>query len=110
MTNEQWLKHLGIQADWLPSRLAVMADYGENRWWEAEDLRRVAREQLDAPYLLVPARDYHRGMCLLLGREVAVEEFRASNIPTLRQEASKAWRQYRGGHGLWRDAHLGQEG
>lgn len=69
---------------------AMAAKYGDNRWWESEDLRELAYHQIMEPVLMCEFSDFHKGIERLLGRPVWTHEF-GVNMDGLREEARKAY-------------------
>jgi predicted nuclease of predicted toxin-antitoxin system len=70
--------------------LAIREKYGDNKWWEAEDLRILAYYQLKEDVLITRFTDFHAGIELLLGRPVWTHEF-AINRDSLIEDAEKAF-------------------
>lgn len=68
----------------------VAAKYGDNHWWESEDLRELAYYQIAEPVLMCEFSDFHKGIERLLGRPVWTHEF-GVNMDGLREEARKAY-------------------
>ena len=60
--------------------------YGENHWWESEELLQVAMYQIFEDVLMVDFSLYHQGLEKLVGRPVFTHEF-ALNVEGLREEA-----------------------
>jgi len=67
----------------------AIAKYGENHWWESDDLIIVARHQIFEKILLVDFDLFLQGIGKLLGRPVWTHEF-GLNIEGLRKEAKEA--------------------
>lgn len=70
--------------------LAKMQKYGNNAWWNADDLRILAYFQLKEETLMVTFDEFHEGVEMLLGRPVWTHEF-GINIEGLIEEAEKAF-------------------
>ena len=66
------------------------AMYGDNHWWESDDLRTIGYYQLETKILLVPFARFHEGLELLLGRGVQTFEL-GVNYEGIKQEAQAAW-------------------
>ena len=61
--------------------------YGDNKWWECEDLRVVGYYQLNESILITHSfSEFHEGVEKLLGHPVWTHEFGCS-LPRLREEA-----------------------
>lgn len=61
--------------------------YGDNKWWECEDLRVVAYYQLNEPILITHSfEEFHEGVEKLLGHPVWTHEFGCS-LQILKEEA-----------------------
>jgi len=67
-----------------------MEKYGDNKWWESENLKEIAYYQFNEDVLLIDFVKYHEAMEKLLGRSVFTHEF-GLNIEGLKQEVEKAW-------------------
>lgn len=67
---------------------AARAKYGNNRWWESDDLRRVAWYQIHEDVLCVTPQRFHAGVELLLGRPVDIGELIGDAII---RAADEAW-------------------
>lgn len=71
--------------------LATRAKYGNNRWWDADDLRILAYYQLQEEILMVPFAEFHKGVEQLLGRPVWTHEFGSIGILDLIEESEKSF-------------------
>ena len=66
----------------------TMEKYGDNKWWEFEDKREMAKWQIFEPILMVVFSDFHEGVESLLDYPVWTHEF-ATDIVRLRTDARK---------------------
>lgn len=71
--------------------IGVKAKYGDNNWWDADDLRILAYYQLKEDTLIVPFHEFQKGVMQLLGRPVWTNEFSSINITGLIEESEKAY-------------------
>lgn len=109
MTNEEYVQAITQDVEAQKKVLAVLATYGNNRWWLSADARVRAYYQLHEHIQVLPDfSQFHDDLEKLLGRPVWTHEF-AVNIEQLRQEAQKAWqgtlptpeeRQHNAEHGI----------
>jgi hypothetical protein len=68
---------------------SVIKKYGDNKWWQSNDLIEIAKYQLFEKVLMVDFSKFHEGVEILLGRPVLTHEF-GLNIEGLREEAKIA--------------------
>lgn len=90
MTNEQYCRTMTNDEKTIDKMLIVMDKYIDNRWWLADDIKRMCYFQLQEKILLIEFEIFHKGVELLLGRGVQTIEF--SSMRTLYEEAAKKYK------------------
>lgn len=60
----------------------TMEKYGDNKWWEFEDKREMAKWQIFEPILMVDFSDFHEGVESLLETLVRYVRLRIKNDDT----------------------------
>ncbi len=69
---------------------AVKDTYGDNHWWDSDDLRTLGYYQMQEPILILPFQQFHAAAEFLLQRPIWTHEF-GLNAAELRAEAQAAW-------------------
>ncbi|URJ46358.1 hypothetical protein MF628_000885 [Paenibacillus polymyxa] len=90
MTNEQYCTAMTSDKKAIDNMLRVMDKYGDNKWWLADDVRQMCYYQLQEDNLLIEFEVLHKGVEMLLGREVQTIEFR--NLRKLFEEAKTKYK------------------
>lgn len=79
--------------------IGVMQKYGDNHWWESEDLIEIAMYQLFEPVTIVSFDMFHEGLEKLLDRKIEIHEL-GINAEGLREEAVYAIKRLKTGIGI----------
>lgn len=85
MTNEQYCTTMTSDKKAIDNMLRVMDKYGDNKWWLADDVKRMCYFQLQEDISLIEFEVFHKGVEMLLERPVMDIEFR--DIKKLYNEA-----------------------
>lgn len=80
MTKEQYLRTMTTDEEVVGRLLSVMEKYESNHWWLSDDIKRMSFYQLQEDNLLIEFEVFHKGVGLLLEREVQTNEFRDLRI------------------------------